>query len=186
MRAIILAVLTLAAPAWADGVALFKPGAPLAPAQAASVAQFARTVKSMSPIVIDPAAIETTVINVPLGGTTYRFVGVKRELPQSTRTGPFDPSNPAKQTVIYEPGGSWWEGTTPQGDRAYIGKSQYGVSGQFFAGGKQFLIIRSGGQPVLVEIDPTLAPRAPSMHEPTQAMIDAARKKPIGPPGASK
>lgn len=179
MRATILALLTIAPPAWADGVALFKPGAPLAPAQAASVAQFARTAKSISPIVIDPAAIETTVINVQLGGTTYRFVGAKRELPQSTRTGPFDSNNPA-MSVTYEPGGFWWVGSTPQGDRAYIGKSQYGMSGQFFAGGKQYQIIRRGGQSVLVDFDPTLVPHSPSMHEPTPEMI-AAQKKKAGP-----
>lgn len=182
MKTIILTLAVAAGPAWADGVALFRQGAALTPAQTASVAQFAKTAKSIGPIDIDARAIETTIINVPLGGKVYRFVGSKRELPPSTKTGPSDPTDPSKPPpVTYEPGGFWWEGSTPAGDRAYISQSQYGIGGQFFAGGKQYQILRNGGRPVVVEIDPQLAPRAPSYHEPTPEMIDADRKKASGP-----
>jgi len=174
--ALTLAVVTSAA--LADGVVLFEPGAPLQPAEAASVARFAPSIKYIQPVIVDPRAIEATIINVPLGGKTYRFVGAKRELPPSTITGPSDPTDPSKPPLVtYEPGGVMWQGSTPEGDLASIGRSKYGISGEFFAGGKKYMILRHSGRTAVVEIDPTLTRRAASYDQPTQAMIDAARKR---------
>lgn len=142
-HALVLAVVTSAA--LADGMALFKPGAPLQPAEAASVARLAPTIKRVEPVIIDPRALEIRVIHAPLGGKTYRFVGAKRELPLQRVVGPFDPTDPEKPPPItYESAGFVWEGSTPQGDRAYITQGEYGIGGHFLAGGTRYQIVYSG------------------------------------------
>jgi len=173
MKIITLAlVIPLVAGAALADVQLFRASPPaLAASTAARISDEMRPTKSVVAVDPDPKALDTTVINVQLAGKTYRFVGAKRTVPPSL----------ALQRAARQPASAVdevedvWQGETPEGDRAAMFKSKIGMTGQFFAGGKKFHMIRADARTVLVEVAP-LQVRAYD-GEPTPQMIEAARKR---------
>lgn len=175
MNLIVAIILCLASQvARADGASLFRapPSAPDA-ATAARINKDYRA-KSVVAVVADPSAINSTVINVQLDGKNYRFVGGKAALPPNVAFASGAASAAKGRRIVFTSDASEaWHGKTPEGGHAWIGKSDLGVTGEFFVEGKTFRMIRSA----LFEVAPPSQQAVRSYDEPTPQMIEAARKR---------
>lgn len=160
----------LAGAAFADAP-LFRAAPPALSASTAARIAKAHPARSVAAVDPDPSAINTTVINVPLGGKTYRFVGGKHALPPVDTWQP-GASKPASSKSSDKEA---WFGKTADGDTAWIVKGKHGVTGDFMVGGRPFLLHGIEGGSVLIEVEPLQGMR--SYDEVTPEMIAAGRKR---------
>ena len=81
----------------ADGVALITADKPLMEADIPAITE-GRPIRSITPVAINPAALDSDVVTVDIAGKTYRFAGSGK---------------------VYEAGVKSWFGKAPEGDAQF-------------------------------------------------------------------
>ncbi len=94
MRALAFFLAFVCAAASADGVALITADKPLTEADIPVITE-GRPIRSITPVAINPAALDSDVVTIDIGGKTYRFAGSGK---------------------AYEAGVKSWLGKAPEGD----------------------------------------------------------------------
>ena len=97
MRALAVFLAIVCGAALADGVALITADKPLMEADIPAITE-GRPIRSITPVAINPAALDSDVVTVDIAGKTYRFAGSGK---------------------VYEAGVKSWFGKAPEGDAQF-------------------------------------------------------------------